>query len=148
MRRDDDLATENHEAGAIDLVGGIIDEARELVGAHVEALRDDMTERLSSLGAALTSTLLAFSVLIVTTLLFGLSLAATLEALGLPWWAAFWIVTLAAAALGFGLVQRARRQASATTGAAGTAADRAKEDLAFLTSAATSDEPEHPPAAA
>ncbi len=148
MSSEKDLATKNHEAGAIDLVGGIIDEARELVGAHVEALRDDITERLSSLGAALTSTLLAFSVLIVTTLLFGLSLAATIEALGLPWWAAFWIVTLAAAALGFGLVQRARRQASATTSAAGPAAELVRDDLAFLASAATAEDPAQPPTAA
>jgi hypothetical protein len=123
--------------GAIDLVGSIIDDTRALVGAHIEALRDDMTERLTSLGAALTSTLLAFSIMIVTGLLLGCALATTLVALGLPIWAAFWIVTVAAAGLGAGLVRRAQRKAQTTGEAAGRAAERVKDDIAWISGTAS-----------
>lgn len=122
----------DHERGAIDLVEAVIDDTRALIAAHVEALRDDMTQRLTSLGEALTSTLLAFSIMIVTGLLLGVALATTLVALGLPIWAAFWIVTLAAAALGAGLVRRAQHKAQTTGEAAGRAAGRVKDDIAWI----------------
>ncbi len=122
----------DHDAGAVELVGGIIDEARTLVEAHVEALREDMSERLASLGAMLSSALLAFSVLIVMAVLLGFALAATLVAIGLPWWAALWIITLAAAGLGFALVQRARAKARTTADVASRAGERAREDVAWI----------------
>jgi hypothetical protein len=120
------------ERGVIEIVEAIIDDTRDLVGAHVEALRSDMTERLSSLGATLTLTLLAFSVLIVTALLLGIALAMTLIAIGLPVWAAFWIVTVATASLGVGLVRRALRKARDTGNVAGQAAGRIKDDVAWI----------------
>ena len=100
-----------------------------------------MSEGLSGLGSTLTSTLLAFSVLIVTALLLGLALAATLVAIGLPWWAAFWVVTLAAAALGYYLVRRASRHAHTTGEAAANAAARAKDDVAWIAGNSTLDQP-------
>lgn len=120
------------ERGVVEIVEAIIDDTRDLVGAHVEALRSDMTDRLSSLGDTLTSTLLAFSVLIVTALLLGISLAMTLIAVGVPGWAAFWIVTLAAAALGVGLIRRAVRSARDASKGAGQVADRVKHEVARI----------------
>ncbi len=103
------------DRGTLELVEAIVDDTRSLVGAQVETLRADMGERFSALGSALTSTLLAFSITIVTALLVGFALAETIVALGLPTWAAFWIVGAATAVLGYGLIQRARRIASAAT---------------------------------
>ena len=122
----------DHERGAIDLVEAVIDDTRALIAAHVEALRDDMTQRLTSLGEALTSTLLAFSIMIVTALLLGIALAQTIVALGVPTWAAYWIVTVAGAGLGFAMVLRAKAKARGTGDVAGDAADRIKDDVAWI----------------
>lgn len=97
--------------GTVDLVTGIVDDARELVGAHVEALRDDFSVRLAQLAATLTSLLIAIGVFVVTAVLLGVSLAASLVALGLPWWLGLWIVTLASAAIGVAFALRARAKA-------------------------------------
>ena len=121
-----------HDRGAIDLVEAVIDDTRALIAAHVEALRDDMTQRLTSLGEALTSTLLAFSIMIVTALLLGIALAQTIVALGVPTWAAYWIVTVAGAGLGFAMVLRAKAKARGTGDVAGDAADRIKDDVAWI----------------
>jgi TRAP-type C4-dicarboxylate transport system permease small subunit len=127
------------QRGVIELVEAIVDDTRDLVGAHVEALRDDVSDGLSSLSSTVTSSLLAFSIIIVTALLCGIALAMTLIAVGLPAWAAFWIVTAAAALLGFGLVQRARRDARTTSKAAVDVVDHVKEDVAALQQAVTDD---------
>ncbi|MEJ7597407.1 MAG: phage holin family protein [Kofleriaceae bacterium] len=120
------------ERGIIELVEAIIDDSRDLVEAHVEALREDMSERLSSLGATVASSLLAFSIMIVTALLLGIAVATTLIAIGLPVWVAFWIVTLACAGSGVGLVRRAQRKARETGQVASAAADRVKSDVAWF----------------
>lgn len=90
--------------GTIDLVSGIVDDARDLVGAHVDGLREDISSRL----AVLTSMLIAAGVFVVTALLLGLALAASIVAMGAPWWLALWIVTLVAGAIGFSFVVSAR----------------------------------------
>ena len=90
--------------GTIDLVSGIVDNARDLVGAHVDGLREDIASRL----AMLTSMLIAAGVFVVTALLLGLALSASIVAIGAPWWLALWIVTLVAGAIGFGFVFSAR----------------------------------------
>src|SRR5207245_181501 len=81
------------------------------VAAHVEALRDDMSGRLAILGATLASTLIAIGVFMVTALLLSLSVAASLVALGVPWWLALWAITLAAGAIGIGFALSARAKA-------------------------------------
>lgn len=133
-----DIGTGEQERGVIQLVEAIFDDTRDLLGAHVDALRGDVKEGLSSLGATVASSVAAFSILIVTALLCGISLAMTL-ALAVPVWVAFWIVTLAAGALGFGLVLRVRREARSAGRAAAEVAERVKEDVAAL-QLATSDD--------
>jgi hypothetical protein len=123
----------------IQLVEAIVDDTRDLLGAHVEALRGDVHEGLSSLGSAVTSSVLAFSIIIVTALLAGIAVAMTLIALAVPAWAAFWIVTVAAGALGFAFVRRVQRKARSTGRAAAEVAERVKEDVAAL-QLATSDD--------
>ena len=91
--------------GTVELVGGIVEDARDLLAAHVEALRDDISARLVTLG----SMLIAIGVFVVTALVLCLAVAASLNALGVAWWIALWIVTLAAAAIGVGFLLRARR---------------------------------------
>jgi cation transport ATPase len=89
--------------GTIDLVSGIVEDARDLVGAHVDGLREDISSRLTTL----TSMMIAAGVFVVTAMLLGLALAASIVALGAPWWLALWIVTPISGAIGFGFVRRA-----------------------------------------
>jgi len=102
--------------GTVELMSGIVEDARDLVGAHVEALRDDMSDRLATLGATLASMLIAIGVFVVTAVLLCLAVAASLVAIGTPWWVALWSVTLAAGAIGVGFVMRARAKARAVYG--------------------------------
>ncbi|MEO8706742.1 MAG: phage holin family protein [Kofleriaceae bacterium] len=87
---------------------GIVDDARELVEAQVSSLKTDLGDRLGDLGTAIKSWLFAVCVAIVTAMLLGLSIAATLTELGIPWFAALWIVTAIAVACVAALVYRAR----------------------------------------
>lgn len=122
------------DRGVIEIVEAIIDDTRELVDAHVDTLREEMSERFSGLGAALTSTLLAFSFTIVTALLLGIALALTLGALGLPLWAAFWIVTAVGVVTGYALVRRVQRKAKETSQAASDVANIVRENVAQISS--------------
>jgi hypothetical protein len=106
--------SEANEARALDtpdLVAGIVEDTRELVGVELEVLRTELGERISSLGDAVKASLIAVAVGIVMALLFGLALAASLVALGLPVWAALWIVTGVALAVVLLLATWARRAA-------------------------------------
>jgi hypothetical protein len=115
--------------GTVALVSGIVEDTRDLVAAHVEALRDDMSARLTTLGATLGLMLIAVGVFVVTGLVLCLAVAASLAALGAPWWLALWLVTLAAAAIGVGFVLRARTRARATGQSIEDAAARARRDV-------------------
>jgi hypothetical protein len=125
---------EVHALGAIDLLSGIVEDGRDLFVAHVEALREDMSVRLATLGATLGSLLIAIGVFVVTALLLSLALAASLVAAGAPWWAALWIITLAAAAVGVGFVFRARTKARTAGRSIAEAADRVRDDVARIES--------------
>jgi hypothetical protein len=107
--RDEVRVEDIHALGTIDLMSGIVEDTRDLVGAHVEALRDDMSARLATLGATLASMAIAIGVFVVTAVLLSLAIAASLVAIGTPWWIALWIITLVAGAIGVGFVIRARR---------------------------------------
>jgi len=118
--------------GVIEVVEEIIDDVRDLVGAHVDALREDTSARFASLGTAIASALLAYSFTIVAALLAGIALALTLVALGLPAWAAFWIVAVGVALVGVGLVRRTQRKVRATGMIASKAIDAASDDMAWI----------------
>ena len=118
--------------GTVELMSGIVEDARDLVGAHVEALRDDMSNRLATLGATLASMLIAIGVFVVTAVLLCLAVAASLVAIGTPWWLALWIVTLTAGAVGVGFVMRARAKARAVEQSVVAATARARADVARI----------------
>lgn len=114
---------ETAERGVGEIMESVVDDVRELVGAHVESLRGDVASSVSGLGATIKSSLLAFGLVIVTAVLAGISLIVTLVALGLPAWAACWVVTLAVAIVGLRVIRRVRAHAARTgdavTGVAG-----------------------------
>ena len=118
--------------GTVELMSGIVEDARDLVGAHVEALRDDMSDRLATLGATLASMLIAIGVFVVTAVLLCLAVAASLVAIGTPWWVALWSVTLAAGAIGVGFVMRARAKARAVEQSVVAATARVRSDVAEI----------------
>jgi hypothetical protein len=82
---------------------------RELVEAQVGSLKSDLGGLLVDLGATIKSWLIALCVAIVTAMLLGLALAATLtQLLGIPWYAALWLVAALAVGAVVALVYRAR----------------------------------------
>jgi hypothetical protein len=121
-----------HALGTLDLVSGIVEDARDLIGAHVEALRDDMSARLATLAATLASMLIAIGVFVVTAVLLSLAVAASLVAIGTPWWTALWIVTLVAGAIGVGFVFRTRAKARAAGQSVAEATARVRSDVARI----------------
>jgi hypothetical protein len=133
LTRDDEARTDDVRAlGTIDLVSGVVEDARDLVGAHIEALRDDMSARLATLGATLASMLIAIGVFVVTAVLLSLAVAASLVAVGAPWWTALWIVTVAAGAIGVGFVFRTRTKARAAGQSVAEATARVRSDVARI----------------
>jgi hypothetical protein len=133
LRPPDEARVDNvHALGTVDLISGIVEDARDLVGAHVEALRDDMSARLATLGATLASMLIAIGAFVVTAVLLSLAVAASLVAIGTPWWIALWIVTLAAGAIGVAFIIRARAKARAVELSVVAAAARVRSDVAQI----------------
>jgi putative superfamily III holin-X len=124
-RRDDQVSA----LGTVALVSGIVEDARDLIAAHAEALRDDISARLVTLGATLGLMLIAVGVFVVTGLVLCLAVAASLAAVGAPWWLALWLVTLAAAATGVGFVFRAHTRARATGQSVEDAVAGARRDV-------------------
>ena len=96
------------DANVPDLVTGVVNDMRELVEAHVDSLRSDLGDRLVDLGAAIRSWLIALCVAIVTIVLIGLAIAASLVQLGLPVFAALWLVAAISIGAVVALVYRAR----------------------------------------
>jgi hypothetical protein len=103
------VRTDLRDAPLPDLVAGVVTDMRELVEAQVGSLKSDLGGLLVDLGATIKSWLIALCVAIVTAVLLGLALAATLtQVLGIPWYAALWLVTALAVGAVVGLVYRAR----------------------------------------
>ena len=130
----DDARSEDRVSalGTVELLSGVVEDARDLFAAHVEALRDDISARLVTLGATIGSMLIAIAVFVVTGLMLCLAVAASLTALGAAWWVALWLVTLAAAATGVGFVLRAGTKARAAGQRVADAAARARSDVAKI----------------
>jgi hypothetical protein len=121
-----------HAFGTVDLVSGIVEDARDLVGAHLETLRDDMSGRLATLGATLSSMLIAIVIFVVTAVMLGLAIASSLVAVGAPWWLALWAVALGAAAIGIGFVFRTRAKARAAAQSVAAATARVRTDVVWI----------------
>lgn len=115
------------QADLTDLVAGAVDDARNLIEAEVFSLKVELADRLGDLGSAIRSWLVVVCVAIVTSVLLGIAIAATLNELGLPWYASFWIITAVAMCVVVGLVFRARANGRKN---AATPSDEAKQLIA------------------
>lgn len=103
------VRTDLRDAPLPDLVAGVVTDMRELVEAQVGSLKSDLGDLLVDLGATIKSWLIALCVAIVTAVLLGLALAATLtQVLGIPSYAALWLVTALAVGAVVAFVYRAR----------------------------------------
>jgi hypothetical protein len=124
------------ELSTVALVSGIVEDSGELFAAHVEMFRDEIAARLVALGATLGSMLIAIAVFVVTGLLLCVAIAASLNAAGVAWWIALWLVTLAAAAVGIGFLVRMRSKARDAGQGIAAAAERVRSDIAKIGDAA------------
>jgi hypothetical protein len=116
------------QLGTIELVAGIVEDGRDLFAAHAEALREDLASRLASLGPLL----IAIGVFVVTALLASLAVAASLVAIGAPWWVALWAVSFAAAGIGLWFGFRARTKARTADKSLAATVDRVRDEIAQI----------------
>lgn len=86
------------ELGTTDLLGGILSDTRELIGAHADRLRREIQGDLKSFKQVLVASVIAGLAVMVASILLAAAIAATLYFLGLPIWAAAWVVFVVAAA--------------------------------------------------
>lgn len=86
------------ELGTTDLVGGIISDTRALIGGHADRLRREIQGDLKSFKQVLIASVIAGLAVMVASILLAAAIAATLYVLGLPIWAAAWVVFVVGAA--------------------------------------------------
>jgi hypothetical protein len=97
--------------GAVDttgLLGGIVSDTRELIAAHADRLRRELQGDLRSFKQVLIASVVAGLAVMVASILLAAAIAATLYVLGLPIWAAAWVVFVVAAAGAAVFVARSR----------------------------------------
>src|SRR5437868_4781514 len=98
----------NEDLPTTDLLGGIMADTRELVVAHADRIRGELQGDLRSFKQVVIATLIAALAAMVASIVLAAAIAATLYVLGLPVWAAAWIVFVMAAAGAAVLVARMR----------------------------------------
>jgi Flp pilus assembly protein TadB len=96
------------EVGTTDLLGGILSDTRELIAAHADRLRRELQGDLKSFKQVLIAGVVAGLAVMVASILLAAAIAATLYVLGLPIWAAAWVVFVVAAAGAAVFVARSR----------------------------------------
>src|SRR5262249_53511147 len=75
-----------------ELVGGILADTRELLAAHGDRLRRELLADVRGLRAVVNATVVAATAAMVAAVALAGAIAVTLRVLGLPAWAAAWIV--------------------------------------------------------
>lgn len=111
------------------LVGGIVSDARDLASAHLEQIRRESKESVEDLGETVRAGALAAAAMVVTLVAVCHALAITMVALGLPPWAAYWIVVVLASGVAALMLLRAKAKARSTRGRPGAALERATSDV-------------------
>jgi hypothetical protein len=115
-----------------ELVGGIFTDTRDLVGAHIDQIRRESKESVEDLGDSLRAAALAAAAMVVTLVAVSHALAITMIALGLPAWAAYWVVVVLAAGVAGVMLLRARGKAKSKRGKPRDALERATSDAAWV----------------
>lgn len=101
-QRDSDL-------GPTELIGGAIEDARELASAEIDKLKAEAKQ----IGETAKITGIALGILIMAAVMIGTAIAFGLVAAGLPPWAGFGIVGALAAFAGVMVVKHPRKLANA-----------------------------------
>lgn len=91
-----------------ELLGGILGDTRDLIAAHADRLHRELKGDLKSFKDVVVSTLVAALAVVVCAIMIGLALTATMVTLGVPTWAATWIVVVLAAAVATIFVKKMR----------------------------------------
>jgi len=101
-QRDSDL-------GPTELLGGVLDDARELASAEIDKLKAEVKQ----VGETAKITGIALGILIMAAVMIGTAIALGLAAAGLPSWAGFAIVGVLATFAGVMVVKHPRALANA-----------------------------------
>jgi hypothetical protein len=92
-----------------ELLGGVLDDARELASAEIDKLKAEVKQ----VGETAKITGIALGILIMAAVMIGTAMSLGLVAAGLPAWAAFGIVGIVAAFAGVMVVKHPRKLANA-----------------------------------
>lgn len=120
------------DGSMMDLVSGIVSDAKDLVVAHVDAIRRESTESVHDLGDSLRNAAFAGAAMVVTLVAVSHAMAITLIAIGLAPWAAYWLVAVIAGGLAGALRLRSRAKAKQAKGQPKAALERATTDAAWV----------------
>jgi len=96
------------DLGTGDLLGGILADTRDLVAAHGDRLRGELANDLRGLGRMVKAMVIAGAAAMVAATLLGIAISATLVTLGLPIWAAAWIVFVIAGVVAAMMIAKMR----------------------------------------
>jgi hypothetical protein len=109
-----------------DLLGGIVDDARDLVSAHAGEIRDALGRDVSVLRDAILVGLAAAAAAIVAAIAVAAAITGTLIWVGVPWLIALWSVAAVTAAIAVAITRRRAGPLGAHTASA-LAGDAAPE---------------------
>lgn len=93
-----------------ELIGGVLDDARDLASAEIDKLKAEIKQ----VGETAKITGIALGILVMAAVMIGTAMALGLIAAGVPPWASFGIVGVIAAFAGAVVVARSRKIANAT----------------------------------
>ena len=104
----------NHDAESalsnlpsVELLRGVVDDAKELTAAHADKIRFEMRHEVDDIKAAIARAVVSLAGTVVAGILLGNAIVLGLfELTGLPMWLGYVIVGVAAAALAYGLTRR------------------------------------------
>lgn len=130
MATDPNAAREAQKSSVSNLVSGIVSDTGDLLGAHVDSIRNEIKEGLGDLRDRLQAFVVAAVVGLLAAIIIAFALGFTLVRLGLPTWAAFWIVGGVLLAVSAGFILRARK--ASIDADPGRALRRAKKDATWL----------------
>lgn len=115
------------------LVSGIVSDTGDLVGAHLASVKHELGQGLVELRERTRAAVIAVGAGVAASVALILALGSTLIALGLPAWAAYWIVTgIVAIVIAVMARRAARRRTGPAAGDPGAAVERATKDAAWI----------------
>ena len=90
------MSTPHTDDSTASLIGGVVNDAKDLVAAHAERAKIEAKHELGNLNRTIKVTGIAVASIVVAAVMLGCALSLGLVELGVPPWAAFGLVAIVA----------------------------------------------------